>query len=173
MYDFGPYASFFSVIKDFDEPFSKEQRLRLAKYQAPRSAASRFAPGLRHLIWKMSQREEKTKILFFITDGQANYCEYFDPKVQDAATPSLNQDQQDRKFGAKGPLGMRGEEYVFQDLLKVYQEAVMAGIKLFCITIDLPTANVMTRIFGKALIYLPKISDLPRKLVEIFRKVST
>ena len=83
-----------------------------------------------------------------------------------------NSDPQDSQFGAMNPLGLRDNEYVFQDLLKVYQEAVMAGIKLFCITIDRPTPDVMGRMFGKALIYLPKISDLPRKLVEIFRKVS-
>jgi nitric oxide reductase activation protein len=55
----------------------------------------------------------------------------------------------------------------------VYEEAVMADINLFCITLDGDSMDFMEDVFGNALIYLPDITELPTRLLEIFRKVTT
>ena len=66
----------------------------------------------------------------------------------------------------------KGKKYIQEDMRKVYEEAAFAGIHLFCITLDPDSVDFMSSIFGNRLIYLPDIPELPKRLLEIFRKVT-
>ena len=62
---------------------------------------------------------------------------------------------------------------IFHDLQKVYEEATIAGIHLFCITLDKGSVDFMGKIFGNALIYPPNIAELRKRLIDIFKRVTT
>ena len=173
-FDYGPAATYFYSLKDFDEPYDKTHYNRLCSFQPAWYGFSRLSVGLRHLIERIKEYEMKSKIIFFITDGLPYYFE----EAIDEGEKSKSYFMDGVRVDIDKPVPVlsvvsKGRYYIRHDLRKVYEEAVMAGIHLFCITLDQGSVRFMEEIFGTSLVYLPDVSELPRRLIEIFRKVTT
>jgi nitric oxide reductase activation protein len=174
-YDYGPPATLFHTLKSFTEPYTGEHYNRLAAFQPAERGFSRLSVGLRHLIAKMQDHDAKSKIIFFITDG---FPCYFEGTMDKGETSTVFYIDGTRRVEVDRPVPVveasyKSNSYIRQDLRKVYEEAVMADINLFCITLDGDSVDFMEDVFGNALIYLPDITELPKRLLEIFRKVTT
>lgn len=174
-FDFGREASIFFTLKPFDIPYSREHENLLLGFQPAVKGYSRLSVGLRHLIHKMQVYDSKSKIIFFITDGFPFYFEGTVDRGERSKVFHIDGTKEvvlDRPVPVLSILQKR-TTYIKHDLSKVYEEAVMAGIHLFCITLDENSVDFMGEIFGTSLIYLPRISELPRRLIDLFKKVTT
>lgn len=173
-FDFGPKAGLFYTLKDFSEIYSREHYRRLAEFKPADDGFSRLAVGLRHILSRMKEEEAKTKIVFFITDGLPFY---FEDTVNEGKTSKEFQVDGKRTVVLDYPVPVvsvvaKSKKYIKEDMRKVQEEAAIAGIHLFCITLDPDSVDFMSSIFGNRLIYLPDIPELPKRLLEIFRKVT-
>jgi hypothetical protein len=174
-YDYGPSATLFYILKDFNEHYSQAHYKKLAGFIPAGRGFSRLSVGLRHLIERMRTHEEKSKIIFFITDG---FPCYFEDTIDKGEKATVFYVDGKRRVEVEEPIPVvnaiyKPRAYVLHDLRKVYEEAVIAGINLFCITLDGDSVPFMEEIFGNNLIYLPEISRLPVRLLDIFRKVTS
>lgn len=174
-YDYGPSATFFYTLKDFVEPYASFHYKRLCSFQPSARGFSRLSVGLRHIIGKMKEYDAKSKIIFFITDG---FPCYFEDAIDRGETATVFFVDGTRRVEVEHPVPVvdavyKKNQYVLHDLQKVREEAALAGIKLFCITLDADSITFMEDVFGHALIYLPDISELPKRLLEIFRKATS
>jgi nitric oxide reductase NorD protein len=174
-YDYGPSATFFYTLKDFSESYSSNHYKRLCSFKPSPRGFSRLSVGLRHIIGKMKEHEAKSKIIFFITDG---FPCYFEDAIDRGETASVFYVDGTRRVEVDKPVPVvdavyKRKHYVLHDLRKVREEATLAGIELFCITLDANSISFMEDVFGNALIYLPEISELPKRLLEIFRKTTS
>jgi nitric oxide reductase activation protein len=173
-YDFGPPATLFFPIKDLDERYSLRHVRILQRFQPAANGWSRFSVGLRHLIRKLRDSREKAKIIFFITDGLPSYYEGPTGRTEEATEYQVD----GRNFQSSSPLPVmevieKPAAYVQADLRKVREEAALAGVHLFCITLDEASVQFMEQTFGSAFIYLPDISHLPNRLTQVFRALTT
>jgi nitric oxide reductase activation protein len=173
-YDFGPPLTLFFPIKELGDRYPQKQIQLLQRAMPPGWGWSRLAVGLRHLLHKLEGAEEKTKIVFFITDGRPVY---FEDEVDEGKTSRTYQiDGRDVEVSRKVRVCRmisQPPHYVRADLQKVREEAVLAGVHLFCITLEEAAVKFMGKVFGSSLVYLPNPGLLPRRLLEIFRKVTT
>lgn len=172
-YDFGARANVFHVIKDFGSPYDASVVDSLDSLRCSDRGFSRMAPGLRHIIAKMSASEERAKILFLVTDGQPFYVD----SIRDDGEMSTTYSVDGREMISDVPLRVRtlttaSDEYAYADLRKVAEEAKAAGIRLFCVTLDGESVGPLSKVFGDSLIYLDRVSSLPSRLVEIFRRMT-
>ena len=172
-YDFGSKANVFHVIKDFDEAYDFRVVDSLASLKFSDRGFSRMAPGLRHILAKMRAREVRTKIVFLVTDGLPIYL-----------SSLIDEGERSKHYFVDGrevtsavavpvrTITMANDDYVWADLGKVAEEARLDGIRLFCVTLDKESVPSLSKVFGDSLIYLDKISSLPVRLVEIFRRMT-
>lgn len=173
-FDFGPKAGLFYTLKDFNEPYTADHYSRLAAFQPAEDGFSRLAVGLRHILGRMREQERKIKIIFFITDGLPFY---FEDTVNEGKTSKEFQVDGKRTVLLEHPVPVvsvvaKGKKYIKEDMRKVHEEAALGGVHLFCITLDPGSVEFMGSIFGNRLIFLPDITELPKRLLEIFRKVT-
>ncbi len=105
---------------------------------------TRMGPAIRHVTKLLDETDARLKLLILITDGKPeDYDEY------------------------KGDHGI-------EDTRKALIEAKQKGIKPFCITIDKEANKYIHRMFGEVgYIILDNVEKLPRKLPEIYRKLTT
>lgn len=172
-FDYGPEATLFYTIKAIDEVFGAATVKRLDEFLPATRGWSRLSVGLRHLIDRFKNIDAKSRIIFLITDGLPFYYE----GTKDEGKTAKRYTVDGRVVESAKPVPVlsvnhRGTDYAIGDLRKVYEEASVAGIRLFCITLDEKSIPVMSRIFDTSLIYLPDISQLPGRLVQVFRAVA-
>ncbi|MFZ2955903.1 MAG: hypothetical protein WA705_03270 [Candidatus Ozemobacteraceae bacterium] len=170
-FDYGRLAGFYHVLKDFKDGWDRERVRRLLSFRAPAMGSSRFGMALRHTIARLKTRPEKVRVIFFFTDGMPQYDE-----GRGSAPP-------EEIWAAGRRVNLRGHtatdtatdtfscsnEHILQDLRKCHEEALTAGIRIFCLTIDPEAAPLMSKAFGKGAIFLPKVELLPSKLLDLFR----
>ena len=130
--------------------------------------------GLRHVLKKMREAREKSKIVFFITDGMPVYYEGPSGKSEEAYEYEVD----GRRMTSATPISVmeisvKDAEYIRADLQKVREEAALAGVHLFFLVLDKDSIGFMTGTFGSDLVFLPDIASLPSKLLQVFRTFTT
>ncbi len=135
----------FYVIKEVDEQLTDRVKRRLDKV-APLHA-TRMGPAIRHASTKLSKIDAKTKFMFVISDGRP----------------------QDRGYSREGV----EKEYAVQDTRMALMEARQLDITPFCLTVDRNGHDYLRTMTGD-LNYevLPDIMDLPRRLPQLYKKIT-
>lgn len=175
LFDMGARANVFHVIKDMEEnPAEASVASKLSAFRPSDRGFSRIAPGLRHLVArKLGPVEARVKLLFFITDGMPFYVDRIVDKGETSTTfnedgVTMVSETPIRVSRIEGP----SEDYAYADLARAFEEALDAGIRMICITLDESTVDRLSKIFGNSLVYLNDVSALPSRLVELFRKIT-
>tara|TARA_Y100001960_G_scaffold65632_1_gene68988 strand:+ start:2247 stop:5441 length:3195 start_codon:yes stop_codon:yes gene_type:complete len=135
----------FYVIKEVDEQLTDRVKRRLDKV-APLHA-TRMGPAIRHATTKLSKIDAKTKFMFVISDGRP----------------------QDRGYSREGV----EKEYAVQDTRMALMEARQMDITPFCLTVDRNGHDYLRTMTGD-LNYevLPDIMELPRRLPQLYKKIT-
>jgi nitric oxide reductase activation protein len=173
-YDFGPPATLFFPIKELEERWSARHVDMLRRFQPATRGWSRFSVGVRHLIRKLRDAREKSRIIFFITDGLPSYYEGPTGRTEEAMEYQVD----GRNFQSSTPLQVMEViemplGYVQADLRKVREEAALSGVHLFCITLEESSVPFMEQTFGSAFIYLPDVSQLAPRLAKVFQTITS
>ena len=135
----------FYVIKEVEELFSDRVKRRMDKV-APLHA-TRMGPAIRHATSKLAGVDAKTKFMFVISDGRP----------------------QDRGYSREGV----EKEYAVQDTRMALMEARNIDITPFCLTVDRNGHDYLRTMTGD-LNYevLPDIMELPRRLPQLYKKIT-
>lgn len=135
----------FYVIKEVEEALSDRVKRRLDKV-APLHA-TRMGPAIRHATAKLAGIDAKTKFMFVISDGRP----------------------QDRGYSREGV----EKEYAVQDTRMALIEAKNMDITPFCLTVDRNGHDYLRTMAGD-LNYevLPDILELPRRLPQLYKKIT-
>ncbi|MCY4581195.1 MAG: hypothetical protein OXE50_00105, partial [Chloroflexi bacterium] len=135
----------FYVIKEVEELFTDRVKRRMDKV-APLHA-TRMAPAIRHATSKLASVDAKTKFMFVISDGRP----------------------QDRGYSREGV----EKEYAVQDTRMALMEARNVDITPFCLTVDRNGHDYLRTMTGD-LNYevLPDIMELPRRLPQLYKKIT-
>ena len=135
----------FYVIKDIEEPLTDRVKRRLDKV-APLHA-TRMGPAIRHAISKLADVDAKTKFMFVVSDGRP----------------------QDRGYSREGV----EKEYAVQDTRMALVEAKQKSIVPFCLTVDRAGHDYLRTMAGDlGYEVLPDIMELPRRLPQLYRKIT-
>ncbi|MDA1036159.1 MAG: hypothetical protein O3B65_04680, partial [Chloroflexi bacterium] len=135
----------FYVIKDVEEPLSDRVKRRMDKV-APLHA-TRMGPAIRHATAKLAQVDAKTKFMFVVSDGRP----------------------QDRGYSREGV----EKEYAVQDTRMALIEAKLLDITPFCLTVDRNGHDYLRTMAGDlGYEVLPDIMELPRRLPQLYRKLT-
>ena len=135
----------FYVIKEIDEPLTERPKRRLDKV-APLHA-TRMGPAIRHAASKLAAIDAKTKFMFVISDGRP----------------------QDRGYSREGV----EKEYAVQDTRMALVEAKQLNITPFCLTVDRNGHDYLRTMAGDlGYEVLPDIMELPRRLPQLYRKIT-
>jgi nitric oxide reductase activation protein len=102
-------------LKDFDEPFEALNCLEAIQG----AYSTRLGAGLRHAYAKISQRQERHKLVLVITDGQPSDIDVYDP------------------------------QYLIEDARRVVNEMESVGCKTFCLSLDKSGDAYTHKIFRK------------------------
>jgi nitric oxide reductase NorD protein len=130
-------------IKTFDEAYSEEVKARISGIRPQEYTRMGFA--IRHLTKLLNQVEARTKVLVTLSDGRPD--DYFDV--------------------------YRGV-YGIEDTRMALIEARRSGIHPFCITIDKEARDYLPHMYGAArYIILDDVADLPFKVADIYRRITT
>ncbi len=130
-------------IKTFDEAYTDEVKARISGIRPQEYTRMGFA--IRHLTKLLNQVEARTKVLVTLSDGRPD--DYFDV--------------------------YRGV-YGVEDTRMALLEARRAGIHPFCITIDREARDYLPHMYGAArYIILDDVADLPFKVADIYRRITT
>ncbi len=130
-------------IKTFAEPYTDEVKARIAGIRPQEYTRMGFA--IRHLTKLLNQVEARTKVLVTLSDGRPD--DYFDV--------------------------YRGV-YGVEDTRMALLEARRSGIHPFCITIDREARDYLPHMYGAArYIILDDVADLPFKVADIYRRITT
>jgi nitric oxide reductase NorD protein len=135
----------FYVIKEVEEALTDRVKRRLDKV-APLHA-TRMGPAIRHAATKLAQVDAKTKFMFVVSDGRP----------------------QDRGYSREGV----EKEYAVQDTRMALIEAKQMDITPFCLTVDRNGHDYLRTMAGDlGYEVLPDITELPRRLPQLYRKVT-
>jgi nitric oxide reductase NorD protein len=130
-------------IKTFAEPYSDEVKARISGIRPQEYTRMGFA--IRHLTKLLNQVEARTKVLVTLSDGRPD--DYFDV--------------------------YRGV-YGVEDTRMALLEARRSGIHPFCITIDKEARDYLPHMYGAArYVILDDVADLPFKVADIYRRITT
>ncbi|MHB8481524.1 MAG: VWA domain-containing protein [Nitrospiria bacterium] len=104
---------------------------------------NRDGTAIRHLTRKLVQRETKTKLMIILSDGKP-----------------LDDDYQ--------------ELYALEDTKMALREAKNRGIHPFCITVDQQASDYIQKMYQDVnYMFISDIQTLPRKLPQIYKKLTT
>ncbi|MDX5445755.1 MAG: hypothetical protein LPJ87_06845 [Zoogloeaceae bacterium] len=130
-------------IKRFDEPYSELVKARISGIRPQEYTRMGFA--IRHLSKLLNEVEAKTKLLITLSDGRPD--DYFDV--------------------------YRGQHGI-EDTRMALLEAKRQGIHSFCITIDREAREYLPHMYGHArYTILDDVQQLPRKVADIYRRITT
>jgi len=135
----------FYVIKEVEEALTDRVKRRLDKV-APLHA-TRMGPAIRHAATKLAKVDAKTKFMFVVSDGRP----------------------QDRGYSREGV----EKEYAVQDTRMALIEAKQMDITPFCLTVDRNGHDYLRTMAGDlGYEVLPDIMELPRRLPQLYRKIT-
>ncbi len=130
-------------IKRFDEPYDNEVKARISGIRPQEYTRMGFA--IRHLSKLLNEVEARTKLLITLSDGRPD--DYFDV--------------------------YRGQHGV-EDTRMALLEAKRQGVHSFCITIDKEARDYLPHMYGHArYTILDDVQQLPRKVADIYRRITT
>lgn len=130
-------------IKGFDEPWSEQVIGKVCAIE-PKDYTRMGAP-IRHLTEKLKEVEARTKLLITLSDGKP--------------------DDYDLEY--------RGD-YGIEDTRQALYEAHREGVHAYCITIDKEGQDYLPHMYGAAnYTVLDQVSQLPLKISDIYRKITT
>ena len=135
----------FYVIKDLEAPLTETVKRRLDKVSPLH--ATRMGPAIRHATKKLDELDAKVKFLFVVSDGRP----------------------QDRGYSREGV----EKEYAVQDTRMALLEARQKDITPFCLTVDRQGHDYMRTMAGDmGYEVVPDITDLPRRLPALYRRLT-
>lgn len=172
-FDFGPSSNLFVKVKDFDAPWDRRAVSSLGSMGPPAYGFSRMAPALRHMIYLLGAMEAKTKVVFFVTDGLPFYFEGITDEGKTA--DKVMNDGVLKELSTPVPvvsLHSMPEAWARDDLLKVVEEAQLAGVHLFGVNLNVDAQPFMEKVFGRRALYVPEARLLAPRLLEVFKKVT-
>lgn len=130
-------------IKRFDEPYSDTVKARISGIRPQEYTRMGFA--IRHLTKLLNEVEARTKLLVTLSDGRPD--DYFDV--------------------------YRGQHGI-EDTRMALLEAKRQGVHSFCITIDREARDYLPHMYGHArYTILDDVQQLPRKVADIYRRITT
>jgi nitric oxide reductase NorD protein len=137
---------FFSIAKDFNEPWNETVQSRIESIEA--NAGNRDGCAIRHVTERLLDRPEKTKLLLMLSDGIPADAEYGDG------------------------VGETGE-YAIEDTRKAILEARIKGIIPYCITIDRRARDYTPHLYGEYhFTVLDEVTQLPEKLSRLYFRLT-
>jgi nitric oxide reductase NorD protein len=130
-------------IKSFDESYGDEIKARISGIEP--QDYTRMGAAIRHLSKLLNEVDARTRILITLSDGK--------PDDYD---------------------GYRGD-YGIEDTRRALMEARRDGIRPYCITIDAEARDYLPHMYGAAANWsiVEKVEDLPRKVSDIYRRLTT
>jgi nitric oxide reductase NorD protein len=130
-------------IKRFDEHYTDEVKSRISGIRPQEYTRMGFA--IRHLSKLLNEVEARTKLLITLSDGRPD--DYFDV--------------------------YRGQHGI-EDTRMALLEAKRQGVHSFCITIDKEARDYLPHMYGHArYTILDNVQQLPRKVADIYRRITT
>ena len=138
----------FHVLKDFEERLSDRIAARIDNIRPLHT--TRMGPAIRHTMHKLRGQESRTKLLILISDGRPFDLDY------------------GQQYGDGAEV-----EYAINDTRQALNEARLAGITPFVLTID-PQGNDYLRAMCDGIDYevLDDISQLPARLLALYRTLT-
>ena len=138
----------FHVLKDFEERLSDRVAARIDNIKPLHT--TRMGPAIRHTIRKLRGQESRTKIMMLISDGRPFDLDY------------------GQQYGENAEV-----DYAIHDTRQALNEARMAGITPFVLTID-PQGNDYLRTMCDGIDYevLEDINQLPARLLTLYRSLT-
>ena len=133
------------VVKELGERFGYSTLEALAALRPRRS--TRMGPAIRHSLWKLKRTASALKVLIVVSDGFPQDCDY-------------------------GP--DRGDhEYGVQDTAKALEEAHLAGIEAFCVTVDRSGHDYLKRMcIDERYLVIDEIEALPTALAKVYQRLT-
>ncbi len=98
----------FYMIKDFDDHYSEQLKMRISGINPKQS--TRMGPAIRHAVGKLEALETEQRILILLSDGFPQDCDYGEDRTS--------------------------HEYGLHDTMMALLEAKNQGVRPFCITVD-------------------------------------
>ena len=130
-------------VKRFDEPYNDLVKARISGIRPQEYTRMGFA--IRHLTRLLGEVEARTKLLVTLSDGRPD--DYFDV--------------------------YRGQHGI-EDTRMALLEAKRRGVHSFCITIDREARDYLPHMYGHArYTILDDVQQLPRKIADIYRRITT
>lgn len=130
-------------VKRFDEPYNDLVKARISGIRPQEYTRMGFA--IRHLTRLLGEVEARTKLLVTLSDGRPD--DYFDV--------------------------YRGQHGI-EDTRMALLEAKRQGVHSFCITIDREARDYLPHMYGHArYTILDDVQQLPRKIADIYRRITT
>jgi nitric oxide reductase NorD protein len=138
----------YHVLKDFEERLSDRVAARIDNIRPLHT--TRMGPAIRHTIRKLRGQESRTKLLMLISDGRPFDLDY------------------GQQYGENAEV-----EYAIHDTRQALNEARMAGITPFVLTID-PQGNDYLRTMCDGIDYevLDDINALPERLLALYKTLT-
>ncbi|RXZ36884.1 VWA domain-containing protein [Oxalobacteraceae bacterium CAVE-383] len=138
----------FHVLKDFEERLSDRVAARIDNIKPLHT--TRMGPAIRHAIRKLRGQESRTKLLMLISDGRPFDLDY------------------GQQYGENAEV-----DYAIHDTRQALNEARLAGITPFVLTID-PQGNDYLRTMCDGIDYevLDDINQLPARLLSLYRTLT-
>ncbi|MGO9932716.1 MAG: nitric oxide reductase activation protein NorD [Steroidobacteraceae bacterium] len=135
----------FHVAEDFGDRLTARTWAALGAMQPRRS--TRMGAAIRHAVTKLSREPAGMKVLIIVCDGYPEDHDY-------------GADRTDREYG-------------IQDTARALQEAQLAGIADFCITIDPAGHDYLRRMCAESrYLVIDDVTALPRELSKVYRTLT-
>jgi Nitric oxide reductase activation protein len=143
----GPGKVYFSIVKDFAEPWAAEARGRVGLIEPYES--NRDGCAIRHASARLASRPERTKLLLLLSDG----------------IPA------DVDYGADA--GMNASDYAIEDTRRAIIEARELGITPFCLNVDRQAKDYIGRLYGAhRYALLDEVARLPEQLSKLYLRLT-
>ena len=133
------------VVKELGERFAWSNVEALAALRPRRS--TRMGPPIRHSAWKLKRAATGLRVLIMVSDGFPQDCDY-------------GPDRADHEYGVL-------------DTAKALDEAQLAGIETFCVTVDRSGHDYLKRMCREdRYMVIDEIEALPDALTKVYQKLT-
>lgn len=133
------------TIKDLDETLTPATIRALAAVR-PRKA-TRMGPAVRHTVRKLSRAGSGLPLLIVVSDGYPQDVDY-------------GPDRSDRRYGV-------------EDTAKAIEEARMAGVEVFCVTVDRTGQDYLRAMLpANRYLVIEDVEDLPGALATVYETLT-
>ncbi len=133
------------TIKDLHETFTPATIRALAGVRPHK--ATRMGPAVRHAVRKLSRSGSNLQVLIIVSDGYPQDVDY-------------GSDRSDRQYG-------------IEDTARALEEARLAGIETFCVTVDRSGQDYLRAMApDNRYLVIEEIEDLPSELAKVYETLT-